>query len=329
MADGLDWIELVVKAAKLLGLNPVRVRWRLRAWRDRVLAGKGRAGMEGRALTRGIKLCPNCRSLNSADSRNCARCGHRLHSLPVELILRLLRRLGVGIYAETFIALCCLVAYVIGAIAAGGAPNLIGADTRELVALGGNFPPLVLAGEWWRLWTAVFLHAGLVHLAFNLYALLLIAPPAREYYGSNRFLLVYTISGIAASAGSLFWNLHTGANAVSIGASGAIAGIIGLMMVRGQKDGTPAGVELRNGMVRWMAYVVIFGFFIGADNAAHIAGFAAGALCALALPRTLRPRYPRAERAWGTLALLLAAAAVAGIGWLMASMPVMPPAAGF
>lgn len=314
MSEGFDWIGLVVRVAKVVGLNPVRVRWKLQAWQNQVLARRDRAVMEGRSLTRGLKTCPACGALAAGADRSCAQCGAPLHSAPVEFLRRLLRRLGIGLFAETGIALAIIAAFAVTAAATGPAA-MISFPGPVLIDLGGNFAPRTIAGQWWRLWTSVFLHGGVMQLGFNLVALYYIAPRARDLYGGNRMLIVYALSGLAASAASAWWSL-AGDNGVSIGASGAISGLIGLMMVRGWTDKTSQGIALRNSMLRWMAYVIVFGLFIGADNAAHLGGFAVGSLLGTVLPRRLRSSVPGLERAAGSAVLIAAAAAVAGIGWL-------------
>ena len=81
----------------------------------------------------------------------------------------------------------------------------------------------VAEGEWWRLITAAFLHYGLIHLGMNMLVLWFIGPPLEEYFGHGRYLLVYLVSGLAGSAGALIWS----PNALTVGASGAIWGIMG------------------------------------------------------------------------------------------------------
>ena len=336
MSEGLDWIEIVVKASKLFGLNPVRVRWRLRAWANRVKNKRDLAVMEGRSLTRGLKTCPACGSIAAAGARRCDHCGAVLYSAPVEFFRRLGRRMGISIFAETFIAAACLAAFAIttaAAIGVSGPAGILSPTPSVLYELGGNFARVTASGQWWRLWTATFLHAGLLHIAFNLIALYYVAPAARELYGGSRMLVVYAVSGLAASAASTWWSLSGTGGGVSIGASGAIAGLIGLLFVRGWLDRTRAGLELRNQMLRWMVYIVIFGFFIHADNAAHLGGFAAGTLLGAALPRRLRSSMPGLERAAGAVVLIACTAAVAWIGWLAwlvsQAGPVIPTAPPF
>ena len=104
-----------------------------------------------------------------------------------------------------------------GSIATG--PNL-----RTMVDMGAMFPPLVAAGENWRLFTAMFLHFGVIHLAVNAYSLFILGNVLERELGRPKFATLYLLSGLAASAASYaFSDLGT----VSAGASGAIFGIFG------------------------------------------------------------------------------------------------------
>jgi membrane associated rhomboid family serine protease len=133
----------------------------------------------------------------------------------------------------------------------------------------------VSEGEWWRLITATFLHYGPLHLGLNMLVLWFIGPPLEEYFGHGRYLLVYLVSGLAGSAGALIWS----PNALTVGASGAIFGIMGAALV----------LEARRIYVfggQAMGLVVInlgIGFVIpGISIGGHIGGLIGGALCALA-----------------------------------------------
>ena len=113
-----------------------------------------------------------------------------------------------------------VVVYVITA-AQGGGPNLPGGQLFADWALQGA---IISTGEWWRLVTAMFLHGSLLHLAFNMFALYWLGRIIEDALGTPRFLLVYIVSGLAGSAGALWFS---SAFAVTVGASGAIFGHIG------------------------------------------------------------------------------------------------------
>jgi rhomboid protease GluP len=131
-----------------------------------------------------------------------------------------------------------------------------------------------MAGEWWRLSTYIFLHANLMHILFNLIALQQIGPQIEQVFGRGRMLFFFMLTGIVAGLGSEWMGLR----GVGIGASGALMGLIGLAAGWGQRDGTRMGKAVRDQMVMWGLYTMVFGFMMGADNAAHGSGFACGAL---------------------------------------------------
>ncbi len=159
--------------------------------------------------------------------------------------------------------------------AAGG--GLLQADGQRFIDWGTNFAPLTAAGEWWRLATAMFLHFGLVHLLFNVWALWVIGGLVERLYGHARFAVIYAVAGVAGGLASMAWNPL----ANSAGASGAIFGIIGAQLAFFMRGGhlIPAQVlrAQRNSTLAFIAYAVVFGLVVpGIDNAAHLGGLATG-----------------------------------------------------
>jgi rhomboid protease GluP len=153
------------------------------------------------------------------------------------------------------------------------------------LAWGAGFGPATKEGEWWRLASAMFLHFGLVHLAVNMWALWDGGRLVERLYGSARFVAIYIASGLT---GNLLSLIAQGDKAVSGGASGAVFGIYGALMVclwcrRAQVH----PVEFRwlfGGAAVFSVVTIIFGLLItGIDNAAHIGGLVTGALAGLAL----------------------------------------------
>ena len=98
--------------------------------------------------------------------------------------------------------------------------------TQQLMHWGANRGLLTLGGEWWRLFTCMFLHIGVIHLAFNMWCLWDLGALAESLYGHWTFASVYLISGVAGSVASVAWHPGT----VSAGASGAIFGIAGALI---------------------------------------------------------------------------------------------------
>ncbi len=329
--DEYDWIETVAQLGKAVGMNPVRIRWKLRSWQDRQ-KGRGRAvAGKAKAVKREHKTCPVCNGINAAGDKTCAHCGARLRSRGGEMVARFFRQFGMGLGFETLLAVGFIVVYML--VAAGGDDsNLWSLGSLDLVRAGGNHlvPSSLLAVmetwrdgqtladmQYWRLWTYTFLHSGLLHLGFNVWALLYIAPKVREVFGTNKALVVYVITGVLAGAASLAWALIEQRHfaMVGIGASGALCGFIGLMMVWGHLDRTMFGIRFRNMMLRWVLYIVIFGFVMQADHAAHFGGLLAGGLLALIIDPNEKKRGDATPwRLAGTAAALLCLGAVVFTG---------------
>lgn len=133
----------------------------------------------------------------------------------------------------------------------------------------------VAEGEWWRLLTAAFLHYGILHLGMNMLVLWIIGPPLEEYFGHGRYALVYVVSGLAGSAGALIWS----PTALTVGASGAIWGIMGAALVLEARriyvfGGQAMGLVVFNLAITFL----IPGISIGG----HVGGLIGGGLAALA-----------------------------------------------
>ena len=157
---------------------------------------------------------------------------------------------------------------------AGGAS--INADSGWIFQHGALFGPLVADGEWWRLFTAMFLHYGPIHLAMNMLAVWWIGRPLEEALGPLRYLLLYLVSGLAGSAGALIAN----PTAVTVGASGAIFGILGAAIVLERQHTYVLGGSAITLLVLNLAFTfAVPGISIGG----HLGGLAGGALAILAL----------------------------------------------
>lgn len=160
-------------------------------------------------------------------------------------------------------------------------------DTRVLVIFGAMQNQLIAQGEYYRLLTSMFLHIGLIHLAFNSYALYILGQDVERLYGSARFLLIYFLSGLGGSLASFV----LGNAGVSAGASGAIFGLVGTEIVyfylHRSTFGQRGQAQLRSLLM--LAGINLFlGFTIpGINNLAHMGGLVFGAL----LGWILAPKY--------------------------------------
>jgi rhomboid protease GluP len=157
---------------------------------------------------------------------------------------------------------------------------------QEIGALGANYGPATIGGEWWRLLTCVFIHGGLLHIAFNMWCLWDLGRLAESVYGHWTFAAVYLITGLAASLASLFWHPV----GLSVGASGAIFGIAGALVASfylGEFSLPRAAITgtLRS-VVMFVGYNLFFGAIIAhTDNAAHIGGLLMGLLLGALIAR--------------------------------------------
>lgn len=166
---------------------------------------------------------------------------------------------------------------VFGALVAAGV-SPIDPSTKELVHWGADFAPLTASGQWWRLGTSMFLHAGVLHLALNMWCLLNLGLLAERLFGRPAFLILYCLSGLGGSLASLF--AHP--NGVGVGASGAIFGLAGgLIAFLGMRREAAAAARLTQMMPSLLSFVA-YNLLIGAmnpliDNAAHLGGLVVGA----------------------------------------------------
>jgi membrane associated rhomboid family serine protease len=200
------------------------------------------------------------------------------------------------------------VAVSIGTWVVYGSTDSIGALVR-----GGNLRAGVEVGEWWRLASSMFLHAGLLHLFLNMYGVWVLGKFVEQIVGSLRFFAIYIVAGLVGAFAS---NLVNGAG-VSVGASGAVLGLAGALLAELGLHREAYPKRWRQGLFRVLLFLtaanVAIGFAYPAiDQAAHIGGLVAGA----SLAAGLSPWLGVAEAVWvRTAARGLAVACAAAIAW--------------
>jgi membrane associated rhomboid family serine protease len=161
------------------------------------------------------------------------------------------------------------------------------------------FGPSVDHGDWWRLITSAFLHASVIHIAFNMLALWWLGAPVEMVLGRVRFIGLYLVSGLAGAAGALVAN----PNAVTVGASGAIFGLLGAgLILEWQATGSIAGNYLTLILINLAISFAVPGISIGG----HIGGLIGGILATLAFAR-----FGRGHAAYGRISVLGAASLIA------------------
>ncbi|HUS16645.1 MAG TPA: rhomboid family intramembrane serine protease [Chloroflexia bacterium] len=174
-------------------------------------------------------------------------------------------------------------------LASAGMEELGQFSTGTLVRSGALYAPLVGDGQVWRLLTAAFIHLNPIHILMNMVALFQVGHILEPHYGRRRYVVLYLVSALGASALSLA--VHWVDPVVAAGASGAISGLIGAGAMVGHLSGTEGGRRFRNSMLSWMGLTFLFGFYVHADNVAHLGGLLAGAGLAWVLARGGVGRY--------------------------------------
>jgi YVTN family beta-propeller protein len=205
----------------------------------------------------------------------------------------------------------------------------------DLLNWGGNAAPFTFAGESWRLFTSMFLHGGILHLALNMYMLLICGALAERAFGSIKFIVLYVISGLTGSLLSALWNgSHKSGGErlfgiedhlqfiVSVGASGALmglaAGYIVYRVANGHEVGEDATANTHHAILQVVAINIGMGFFIpGVDQACHIGGLLGGAAAGFALQLT--PASERLDRWYVMPSVVIAASGL--LFWLVLRQP--------
>lgn len=150
-------------------------------------------------------------------------------------------------------------------------------------ALINNFAiwgPAIRGGQYYRLITGIFLHGSIFHLLFNCYALYVIGTQIENFLGKIKYFIIYLVSGIS---GALFSMIFSG-NYASIGASGAIFGLMGALVYFGYHYRVYLGNVIKSQIIPLIIFNLVLGFCMsGIDNFAHIGGLIGGSLITIAL----------------------------------------------
>ena len=262
-----------------------------------------------------LRMCPSCRGLIDRGGSVCPLCGAPTKPPRSRACTGSGRVLG-GLVAVPSTATSALIAvnvalyflswYLTQTAASAelaSAPGMGGIRGDVLVRLGGKFGPLMYTGQWWtgqwwRLVTAMFLHAGLLHIGMNMWCLVDLGPAVESLFGSAKFLVIYLVTGVVGFLLSLWWSPY----GVSIGASGAVLGLVGVLIGASFHHGG-LGKACRGQLWRWVMYIFIFGLFFAVDNAAHAGGLLSGLVLGYAIPEG-EPETRASENLWNALAVL-------------------------
>jgi membrane associated rhomboid family serine protease len=218
-----------------------------------------------------------------------------------------------------------LVAIAIGfvlEIAVGGPRSLLeGPNELKLIDLGALQPFLIAHGQFWRLFTAMFLHAGLLHIGFNAYALYLFGTLVERDFGTSRFVAIYFVTGLLASVASYAFGP---VEAVGVGASGAIFGIFGAFIAYNyrRRHLAAAAANLRWAMTLILLNAVLAFSFGTIDWRAHVGGLVAGVFAGLAAEGVGPPHQRRIIAVAGFAALVVLGIAL--VAWRTSQIQALP-----
>jgi rhomboid protease GluP len=201
-------------------------------------------------------------------------------------------------FTTTLILIINFAFYVATGISGGSLWNIPG---PTLFLFGGKLGLAFLSeyGNWWRLVTAGFLHGGMLHILMNSWVLFDLGAEVEAAYGTARMIVFYFVSTVTGFFLSALWS-----PGISIGASAGLMGLIGAMLAFTITERSAIATSLRSQYVRWIIYIMLFGFIVpGIDNAAHIGGAIGGFLTGFVLST------PRARLMWREPLIRFAAAA--------------------
>ncbi len=187
--------------------------------------------------------------------------------------------------------------------------SFLSPDNRSLLLLGATGTiPIDRLHRWWTLFSASYLHAGLLHIVFNMIALRQIGPLILYEFGIPRMFVLYSLSGVGG-----FWLSYLAGVPLTLGASAAVCGLIGAALYFGKSRGGSYGQMVYGQIGGWAIGIFIFGFLVpGINNWAHGGGLVSGVGLAYLLGyRERKPETPLHQ----LLALACAAATVAALGW--------------
>ena len=149
----------------------------------------------------------------------------------------------------------------------------------NLLKYGANYKGYVQAGEWYRLFTSIFIHASFIHILFNMYALKIFGFQLESYLGKVKFLVVFIVSGLVGSLASAVMS-----NAVSVGASGAIFGLLGSYIYFAYNYRLILGNSLKTDIIPVVLINLLIGVLVpGIDIFAHLGGLVAGLFATMAI----------------------------------------------
>ena len=231
-----------------------------------------------------------------------------------EEINKVMKLSGSNLYATYAIIGINVIVFILMAINGAGifTPNAL-----VHIDWGSNYSPLTLSGDWWRLFTCIFIHFGIIHLVMNSYALYMAGVYLEPMLGKTKYIIAYLATGIFASLASLWWHSE-GVN--SAGASGAIFGLYGIFLALLFTNLIPK--QMRSSLLQSIGVFVVFNLIYGTksgiDNAAHIGGLLSGLIIGFIFYPLLKKEDKGIK---SNLALLAIIAAAVLSAWVYLNSP--------
>ncbi len=279
----------------------------------------------------GSVVCPSCGSLVGVNDERCYTCGRWNPGLWG--LTPLLRRLGNDLGFTSIVIGGCTALYLLTLAASGnqigmhGLFSMLEPSPMALFLFGeSGARPVFTFGRWWTILSASWLHGSLLHILFNMMWVRQLGPATAQLFGASRLVIIYTVAGatgffMSSVAGYLLPGVPLiGGASFTIGASAAIFGLLGAMVLYGHRTGSSAvGAQAWS----WAVVLFVFGLIMpGVDNWAHAGGFVGGYVTASLLDPLKPERTDHLLVALGCIVATLAAvvASVAqGLSWLLSS----------
>jgi rhomboid protease GluP len=255
-------------------------------------------------------VCPTCGNLISTQETKCPMCGAK-HPNLFGLGTYINRMFGQQIDILSLIPTACIALYVLTLVldlgsaltSRGGIFGMLSPGTRPLVLLGMTG----YGASWWTNITAIYLHGSLLHIVFNFMWIRQLGPEVGNLFGPARFFIIFTAGGVL---GFIMSNLLSGA--FTIGASGAIFGLLAALIVYGRNHQGSAAAMMTRQVWQWAIFMFIFGFMMsGVNNIAHLGGFVGGWIASEVLVKGADYQETRTVTLFALAVLILTAGAFA------------------
>ena len=317
MLDAL--VESLARLLTRLGFNGKRLSWKWRQHKLKASESTARAEMFVRSARGKHRMCSSCRALVPKATSTCPDCGEPVRggtSRPGTG--RVVGNLFPGISRAASLLMLVngfwFVLMMMNLLRDGGSGSLFGGFPTELLmrfGAGLGEPHLIAegfisGGEWWRIITPIFLHGGLLHLLMNSMFLMNLGPTIEDLLDTDRFWVVYLATGVAGSALSQsyigYW--IRGHWVPTVGASGALFGLVGFLFAYGYKEGGLVWAAVKAMMWRMAMFLIVITLLMGnIDNLNHFGGMLTGVLFGLTV-KPSRMRGPNSRTVWGALAVV-------------------------